>query len=155
MQNKEFTTIWKAVLENLQESLDYPAYESWIKPVKPIAIEENYFVVTTSNPLSKEWINKNYAEKIALLLSEITGKNLKLKIDVVKENEVVKNTEHFEQEKKHTLSDFQIDALRSTSNNLNLKYTFKTFVIGGHNKFAHAAAQAVAKFPGKAHNPLF
>ncbi|MCK7484407.1 MAG: chromosomal replication initiator protein DnaA [Bacillus subtilis] len=48
-----------------------------------------------------------------------------------------------------------MDALRSTSNNLNLKYTFDTFVVGSHNKFCHVAALAVAKNPGRAHNPLF
>ncbi len=37
---------------------------------------------------------------------------------------------------------------------LNAKYTFETFVIGGSNRFAHAAAVAVAENPGKSYNPL-
>lgn len=57
--------------------------------------------------------------------------------------------------KNSSLSENQIDALKSISNNLNLKYTFDTFVVGSHDKFAHAAAFAVAKSPGKTHNPLF
>ena len=39
--------------------------------------------------------------------------------------------------------------------NLNVKYTFDTFVIGNSNRFAYAAAQAVAAKPGIAYNPLF
>jgi chromosomal replication initiator protein len=38
---------------------------------------------------------------------------------------------------------------------LNPRYTFDAFVIGGGNQFAHAAAQAVAERPSKAYNPLF
>ncbi len=43
---------------------------------------------------------------------------------------------------------------RSADARLNPKYTFETFVIGGSNRFAHAAAIAVAESPGKSYNPL-
>jgi chromosomal replication initiator protein len=44
---------------------------------------------------------------------------------------------------------------RPTLTRLNPKYTFETFVIGSSNRFAHAAAVAVAEAPAKAYNPLF
>jgi chromosomal replication initiator protein len=46
-------------------------------------------------------------------------------------------------------------APRPAAARLNSKYTFETFVIGSSNRFAHAAAVAVAEAPAKAYNPLF
>lgn len=148
--------IWEKVLIKISDEIDYPAFESWIKPVKPVSITDENFIISTTSTLSKEWILKNYSVTISTILKEISGKSLNLKVEIIKSNEVETARAELEPEKSSIpLNDFQINALRSTSNNLNLKYTFETFVIGAHNKFCHAAALAVAKNPGKNHNPLF
>lgn len=169
MSLNDLNIIWEQVLIKLAERLDQPPFESWIKPLQFIEMDDAHFTVSTTSTLSKEWIFKNYAVQITQAFREITGKNFDLKITVEKDRAPVSNVskpqisaeaspeaeQPQQQNKSVNLTEFQINALRSTSNNLNLKYTFETFVVGANNKFCHAAALAVARFPGKAHNPLF
>ena len=167
---------WEKIQEKLAEVLGTPAFESWIKPVKFNSLDEKTLEISTNSKTGKDLIHKNYLEHINTVIKEVTGKNIKLKIKVEQfeniqqkinfpempdlKNEKNKNecksaTKEPKQNKNIPLSENQIDALKSISNNLNLKYTFDTFVVGSHDKFAHAAAFAVAKSPGRAHNPLF
>jgi len=161
---------WEKIQEKLAEELGTPAYESWLKPVKFNSIDENALLISTNSNIAKEKIYKNYLGLINKVVKEITGNTPELKIKVEKFENIQQKLNfpelselEKEKKKKHTtkqnknisLSENQIDALKSISNNLNLKYTFDTFVVGSHDKFAHAAALSVAKSPGKAHNPLF
>ncbi|MEI8388668.1 MAG: chromosomal replication initiator protein DnaA [bacterium] len=163
---------WEKIQEKLAEALGTPAYESWIKPVKFNSLDENNLIISTNSNIAKEKIYKNYLDLINKVLKEVTEKNIKLKIKVEKFENIQQKLNFPElsdlkpekkprelkepkQNKNIPLSENQIDALKSISNNLNLKYTFDTFVVGSHDKFAHAAAFAVAKSPGRAHNPLF
>ncbi len=150
--------IWQQVLEELADTLEHPAYESWIKPTNAVSFDETSFTISTNSSLSKEWIYKNYAGQITKILNQITEKKIDLKVVIEKKKEIIEEKKELLQEEKPSaipLNDNQINALRSTSNNLNLKYTFDNFVVGAHSKFCHAAALAVAKFPAKTHNPLF
>jgi len=172
--------IWEQIKEKLAEVLGTPAYESWIKPIRYNSLSETTLSLSTNSNMAKQWLVKNHFELVNGIIKEITGKNIKFKIKVEdfeniqqtkinlpeiqglqdfkkekKQKEPSKESREYKENKNIPLSENQIDALKSISNNLNLKYTFDTFVVGSHDKFAHAAAYAVAKFPGKAHNPLF
>lgn len=162
--NEEIKT-WEQIRTGLAEVLGTPAFESWIKPLKFNSIDEKTLSVSTNSNTAKRQLNKNYLGLINKTIKEITGKNIKLNIKVesfenIKQTkldlpEVKEINKKVDENKNISLTENQIDALKSISNNLNLKYTFDTFVVGSHDKFAHAAARAVAEFPGKAHNPLF
>lgn len=159
-------TIERELFKKLQQELSTPAFESWIKPIKVHSMDNEKFVISTNSNVCKEWIYKNYLGLFKKVIYEITGKPLELKIKVKKAEASSKSAEKPSQteepaktpaNKSTSLTEAQMDSLKSVSlsNNLNMKYTFETFVVGSHNKFCHAAATAVAKFPAKAHNPLF
>ncbi|OGI01308.1 MAG: hypothetical protein A2Y25_00930 [Candidatus Melainabacteria bacterium GWF2_37_15] len=139
------------LFQKLKQELATPAYESWIKPLKIYSIDNEKIVISTNSNIGKERIYKNYLGLIKRAVYEITGKSLELKVKVEK----TKETESASINKTTSITEAQADSLKTLSNNLNLKYTFDTFVVGPHNKFGHAAAYAVAKYPAKAHNPLF
>lgn len=171
MSDQNIEQIWDNVMQKLGEVLTYSAIESWMKSLTPISLEKKTLTVATNSNLSKEWIGKNYSNQICKALKEITGKKHEFKIIIDKslnkpkapkapapQQQTLIQTPVQEPQKKESfipLSEFQIDSLKSTSNNLNLKYTFENFVVGTHNKFAHAAGLAVARQPAKNHNPLF
>ena len=146
--------IAKEFFEKLKQELSIPAYESWIKPLKIHSIDNEKFVISTNSNLGKELIYKNYVNLIKKIIYEITGQHLDFKVKVVETKNIkidekinTKKPEQTPINKSVSITESQIDSLKSLSNNLNLKYTFDTFVVGPHNKFCHAAAFAVSKFP--------
>ena len=153
MQKENPEKIWEQVLFKLMEDLDHPAFESWIKPTKFVSIDDSCLTISVISILNKEWIQKNYSNQIKNFLKEITGKKTDLEIIINKTNELEEETKI--KPKTFENENHVVNVQISLTNNLNLKYTFDTFVIGAHNKFCHAAALAVAQFPAKSHNPLF
>lgn len=92
------------------------------------------------------YITKKYAKFLAIMISEVCGftKEVKLRFALPGEfnTPVINET-------------FIPKSANYATSNLNAKYTFDTFVVGGNNKFARQASLAVAESPGEAYNPLY
>lgn len=155
--------MWDKIVNNLAKQLSKPRYESWIRPIKFLENGENSITVAVHDDYSKNWIEKNYSKKIKTAIFEETGKNLELiiKIDASLSKEINSESQQMKPETQERVSsssvytERQIDFLKRVHQNLNLKYTFDTFVVGPNNKFAYAIAKSVADNPGKNHNPFF
>ncbi len=171
-QNREdLEKIWNKTLKNLGEDMPHSKFEAWIRPIEPVSIEKKTFTIATNDTLSREWISKNYKELIGETIKSVTGRKHNLEIilkkdaDLPERNLTERKPIEIKREKPTTVmpdlqpqkpeNEFQINAMRSMSCNLNLKYTFDSFVVGTNNNFAYNAAMAVAKNPAKNHNPLF
>lgn len=166
--------IWEQLLQRLKNSVSETVYNTIISPAVPLSASDTVFLIGVNNNFLKKWLEENYKTIIENLLAEITGKEFSLQIEnldfqappPVKENTVKKEALPPQPEKKEPVQEPKPVEISGSyvqtalfeeqfPSNLNSKYTFDTFVIGNSNRFAYAAAQAVAAKPGIAYNPFF
>jgi chromosomal replication initiator protein len=94
------------------------------------------------------YVSKKYTLPIKVAVAEVTG--LECELEFILPEQAEKIVVEAAPKAASSLSNDIIE-----KSNLNPKYTFDTFVVGGNNKFAHAASLAVAESPGEIYNPLF
>jgi chromosomal replication initiator protein len=163
----ELDTVWEKSLDRIKSSLSAPAFNTWFKNTEPVAIHEGSFVISTPNKFTKEWIESRHLGLIKTALQETMGAEgggLDVKVTVRREHAATPPGA------PSTAGDppgeaAPADAVRverrtgmprvGPSGQFNPRYVFDTFVVGESNRFAHAAAKAVAEKPAGAYNPLF
>ena len=156
MSSYDLAEIWVKCTDKFKESANEKIFDVWIKPIIPLEVTDTYYKVAVKNSFFKTMLEENYANLIEGILSNIMGKNISLIIETM-EGEASLSEELLEPRPTKTqqqqlftekTAEQQID-----ESNLNPKFVFET--IGNSNRFAHAAAQAVANNPAHAYNPLF
>ncbi len=142
--------LWQTALGPLERTFSKPIFEMWIKPIVPIALEGNTMSLAVPSKFAKEWVEGRLMGQILDVFEEIFGERLELEFVIVEPSDVL---EVAEASVSAPVEPARPDDRRIS--NLNQRYTFEEFVIGNSNRFAHAAAQAVAGSPARAYNPLF
>ena len=157
MSPYDLAEIWVKCNDKIKEAVNEKIYDVWIKPIIPLEVSDDYFKVGVKSAFFKKMIEERYSSIIEGILSGIMGKNIHLIIKPM-EQEGSKPAEPKEIVPKETKQQElfnEKNTEQDSEDNLNPKYVFETFVIGNSNRFAHAAAQAVANNPAHAYNPLF
>jgi chromosomal replication initiator protein len=140
--------LWHTALEALERKFSKPIFEMWIKPIRLVSISGDALVLSVQSNFARDWVEHRLKTQIAEVLTEVLGASLDLQFAVAEpENGPAGATPAAATVIR------QPEEMRSSS--LNARYTFEEFVIGNSNRFAHAAAQAVACAPARAYNPLF
>ena len=162
--------VWAKALKIVSQTVTQPSFEAWVKPLSLKEISNAEVVVAAANDFSKDMINSRFLEPIQRAVATVLRKPVKLRIVVDPGLKVdsytpslasisVDYTPEQKEGNAGAVSPFEqgqvVSPRKVASPPLNSKYTFETFVVGAHNQFSHAAAQAVAERPGQSYNPLF
>ena len=143
MQNELNELLTKAK-ELLKDEMTKISYETWIKNLEIQSFDNDIVVLVASSGFQKESIQSRYYDLLTNTFNFITNKECQINI--------ISKDELQEEEAINLPNDVGYGYSNST---LNPKYTFDTFVVGNNNRFAHAAALAVAEAPATSYNPLF
>ncbi|MFA5809276.1 MAG: chromosomal replication initiator protein DnaA, partial [Thermoleophilia bacterium] len=147
---EQVETIWQRAKETIRETLSTSAYEIWFENTGAAGMEGTEFLLSVPNDFTKKRIENRFMPLIEDSLQEVLGEEVPVRL-VVSPKEQSTAVDHQAPLPPSLINVSEPPVLKS----LNPKYTFDSFVIGSSNRFAHAAALAVAEAPARAYNPFF
>ena len=138
--------LWSHLLENTD-----PATRSLLANSQPVSFDGTTLSLRVPNDFTRDRIDNRLRVRIEQLASELADSEVHLSMSI---DESLTATPHVRASAAEPVERQTAVERDQPIERLNSKYTFETFVIGSSNRFAHAAAVAVAESPGKAYNPL-
>jgi chromosomal replication initiator protein len=148
-------SLWDDVSARLREALNDTTYSTWFNEVDGAALADGVFTVAVPNDFTREWIEGHFLDLMRAAVRDAGGEELRVSLRV-EEPRVSAPAPVIAVADGVTALHPHIAVPRTDHHGgINPKYTFDSFVIGSSNRFAHAAALAVAEAPAQAYNPLF
>lgn len=129
-------------------------FTAWFGRARPVSVDGESFVLAVPSQFVKEWIEGRYVDQLRDAVVRAAARDLAVVLitDVSLDGEG--GTES-PSPSAHEPDETHIPELVEMPADFHPKYTFESFVIGESNRFAHAAALAVAEAPAESYNPLF
>ncbi len=149
---ESFADVWTNALSIIKEEISETAYDSWITLLRPIKFEDDTAYLYAQSNFQKGIIHNKFSENIENALFQVMG--FAVKAVILSEEDVPEKISKTRQIKDVEELKFS-EETEKTEFRLNTELTFENFVVGNENKFAHAAALAVANNPAGAYNPFF
>jgi len=161
MRDRPVSEVWTGVLKLLEDKLDKRIVGGWLKPLLVTKIDRSSqharIVLKTPNRFVAEHVQHHYRTALTqafCTVLQLPSVTVELEISAGEAFQAGGVAQNIVQKKSLEVK----EAKRSKQNfepNLNPRYNFSNFVIGGCNQFAHAAALQVAENLGTTYNPLF
>lgn len=140
--------IWQAVLGELQVSLSKANFTTWFKNTSLDGFDGDRAIITVPNAFTREWLQRKYAADILAALTKHAADcaTIEFKVGAAAPAAPPPASQPAD----------PVEAAVAEAPRARLpKNSFENFVVGGSNRLAHAAAQAVTNDPGGTYNPLF
>jgi chromosomal replication initiator protein len=146
--------LWNALAGRLRETLTETMLETWFGQAHPRSYDGVELVVEVPNEFTRDWIAGHFGEVVSRAANEASPG---LGVSFTVGDRVQHRPAPPAEPPAHAAAaaDDQPSPRETAEAELKAKYTFDLFVIGSSNRFAHAAALAVAEAPAQAYNPLF
>ena len=125
--------IWQHILDIIAQTVTPTSYNTWFSDCSAVAIDDGRLILRTASDFKKEIILKRFGESIRMALYDIFSADFDIVMLVGDEKSPIELSPRIPTE----------------------DYTFDNFIVGPSNKFAHAAAVAVAEKASRTYNPLF
>jgi chromosomal replication initiator protein len=139
-----FMNHWERILQHLERRVNPHSFDTWFRPTRLEEDANGRMVIRVPSRVFRKRLMETYSQLIEAVLLELGLQEMRVEY-ICPEPEPAPLPAAAQ-----TRLDFD-----STCPQLNPRYTFDSFIVGGSNQFAHAAAQAVAEQPSRAYNPLF
>ncbi len=149
--------VWLQAQSNLAKVLTHQTFTSWIEPIRFAGAQKNTLLLEAPNQFIRDRVRESYLPMILESVRSLTDSHFQVELQVAarQQEKGPKSPRKSRQEDELQTGETEKIPPAEFSTNLNTKYTFDTFVCGGSNQFAHAAAQSVANNPAGKYNPLF
>ena len=162
----DLESLWAHAIDGLADSTVTPQQRAWLRNTRALGLLDGTALLAAPNEFTKDVLETRLRPMITTALSELLGRDIRVAVTVeaAPDRDDAPDADEPDQVAEETQPGLTWPP-RATGGGrtqsrveparLNPKYTFETFVIGAGNRFAHAAAVAVAEAPAKAYNPLF
>jgi chromosomal replication initiator protein len=142
--------IWNAIQQELRQAVPADMYDIWLAPLRVLDLEGDLLLLEAPQEL-RAWVADRFARVLQASAAAVLGEHITVDIRAASTSSRPKRTAA----EAHARERVTEREREPDAHGLNPKLTFDQFVIGDSNRFAHAAALAVAELPGQAYNPLF
>ena len=142
-----FEELFSVVKEYCKTQMTEVAYKIWIKDIEAVSFDNDTVVLGVSSEFKKNIVTEKYKSLLSKGFEEALGFPVEINIVVVDEDP---------QKQPEPIPEVQgVKDVSPLLDSGDYDYTFDTFIVGSSNKFAHAAALAVATHDTRNYNPLF